>query len=69
MTARENGSEIEAEAVDVHFLNPKAKAVHDKTANDGMIGVEGISGAAEVGVARVVIVEDIVDGVVQSFEA
>src|SRR5262249_39913488 len=46
-TARQDGGEIETEAVHVHFLNPISEAVHDESANDWVVGVEGISSTAE----------------------
>jgi hypothetical protein len=61
--------EIEAEAVHVHRLHPVAEAVHDHAADDRMVGVQGVAGAGVVGVARAVLLEDVVGGIVQAAEA
>ena len=52
----------------MHFLDPVTKAVHDHAADDRMIGVERVAGAAEIGVAGAVWLEDVVSAVVQSPE-
>ena len=50
----------------MHLLDPITKAVHDHPADDGMIGVERISGAAVIGIARAIVIENIVSAVVQT---
>ena len=58
--ARQDGREIETEPVHVHLLDPIAEAVHDHPADDRMVGVERVSRAAVVGIARAVLLEDVV---------
>jgi len=48
--AGQDGSEIEAKTVNVHFLDPVAQAVHDHAAYNGIIRIEHVSRAAEIGV-------------------
>ena len=67
--ARQDGGEIEPETIHVHFLHPVAKAVHDHAADNGMIGVEGIPGTAEIGVPGAIVVEDVVGAVVDPAKA
>ena len=69
LVAVQDRRQIEAEAVDVHLLDPVAEAVDDHPADDRMIGVERVAGAAVVGVARAVVFEDVVGRVVESAEA
>jgi hypothetical protein len=67
--ARQDRGEIEPEAVDVHRLHPVAEAVDDHPPHDRMVSVERVAGAGVVGVARAVVLEDVVGGVVQAAEA
>ena len=66
--AAEDRRQIEPEAVYVHRLDPVAETVHDHPADDGMIGVERVSRAAVIGVARAILFEDVVGAVVQTAE-
>ena len=50
-------------------LDPIPQAVHDHAAHDGVVGVQRVPGAAVIGVARAVLFEDVIGGVVQSAEA
>src|SRR5207247_9374969 len=68
-SAREDGRKVEAEAVHMHLLEPIAQAVHDQPPNNRMVGIEGVSSAAEIGVARAVGFEDVIDRVVESAQA
>src|SRR5207253_1169975 len=47
---------------------PIAEAVHDHPADDGMIGVQRISGAAVIGIACAVLVKNVVSAVVEATE-
>src|SRR5262249_56078779 len=67
--AGENRRQMEPEAVDVHRLHPVAEAVDDHAANDRMIRVERIPGAAVVRVPGPVAFEDVVRPVVDAAEA
>ena len=53
----------------MHLLDPVAEAVHDHAADDGVIGVERVARAAVIGVARAVLLQDVVGAVVQSAKA
>src|ERR1700757_3953345 len=64
--ARENRSEIKTETIHMHFYHPIADAIQDHPANDGMIGIERVSSAAVVGIARPVLFQDVVSVVVKS---
>jgi hypothetical protein len=44
---------------------PIAAAIQDHSANDGMIGIERVSSAAVVGIARAVLFQDVVSVVVE----
>ena len=50
----------------MHLLDPVAKTVHDHAADDRMIGVERVPGAAEIGIPGAVRFEDVVGAVVHS---
>ena len=67
--AREDRRQIEPKAVHVHLLDPVAETVDDHAADDGMVGVERVAAAAVVGIARAVLLEDVVRAVVQPAEA
>ena len=67
--ARENRGEIKAEAINVHLFDPVAETIEDHPANDWMIGVKRISGAAVIGIPRAVRFENIIRAVVQAAEA
>ena len=67
--ARKNRRQVEAEAVDVHFFDPVAQAVHDHPPDDRMVGVERVAAAGVVGVARAAVFEDVVGRVVDAAEA
>ena len=69
LIAIEDRRQVEAEAIHVHLFHPIAEAVHDHPADDGMIGVERVSRAAVIGVARAVLFENVVGAVVQTAEA
>ena len=43
LLARQRRGQVEPEAVDVHFGDPVAQAVHDEVQHDRMRGVEGVS--------------------------
>src|SRR5690606_41625393 len=45
--ASEDRCEVEAEAVDVHLLNPPSEAVEDQAARGGAAGPDGVSGAGD----------------------
>src|SRR6185437_512076 len=67
--ARERGGEIEAETIDVHFRDPVTEAVHDQLEDLRMADVQGVAGARVIHViARLVLHEAIVSGVVDAFE-
>ena len=67
--AGQDRRQVEAEAVDVHLLDPVAQAVHDHPADDRMIGVERVAAAGVVGVTRAAVFEDVVGRVVDAAEA
>src|SRR5262245_47031199 len=50
----------------MHLLDPITKAIHDHPANDGLIGVERISGPAVIGIPRAILIENVVSAVVQA---
>ena len=52
----------------MHLLNPITDAVNDHSPDDGMIGIERISAAAVVGIARAVLFENVVGVVVEPTE-
>ena len=65
----EGGSEVEAEAVDVHLEDPVAQAVHDELERARMGHVQRIAAARVVHVvARAVGHEPVVGGVVDAAE-
>ena len=62
--AGQGRGQVEAEAVDVHLLDPVAQRVHDQGQHLGMAGVEGVAGAGVVHVEAPVGVHRPVVGVV-----
>ena len=67
--ARERRGEVEAEAVDVHLRDPVAQAVHDQLQHARMQHVQRVAAAGVVHVvARVVVHEPVVRGVVDAAE-
>ena len=67
--AAEHRGEIEAEAVDVHLHHPVAQRVEDEIAHDRMRRIDRLSGAGEVTVEALVVVQPVVDRVVDSPES
>src|SRR5271165_7454629 len=67
--ARKDRSEVEAEPVDMHLVDPVAQAVHNHSPDDWMIGVESIAGPRVVGVAGAVSLQNVVSIVVDPFRA
>ncbi len=62
-------SEIEAEAIDVHLLDPIAKRVHDHPQRVGVADVQRIAGPGNVDVqTRVVVHQAVIDRVVDATE-
>src|SRR5262249_23639425 len=55
----------ESEAIDMHFFDPIAEALDDHPADNRMIGVEGVSRAAVIGVARAILLENVISSVVE----
>ncbi len=53
----------------MHLFDPIAEAVHDHTADDGMIGLQCVSSTAVVGITRAVLFEKVVCAVVDSTKA
>ncbi len=53
----------------MHLLHPIAEAVDNHAPHNRMIGVERISGAAEIGVARSVLFQNVVGVVVEAAKA
>jgi len=69
MSARiacEDRSEIKTETIHMHLFHPIADAIQNHPANDGMIGVEGVSSTAIIGIARAVFFQDVISVVVES---
>ncbi len=65
--ARQRGGEVEAEAVDVHLLDPVAQRVHHQLQRARMLQVHGVAAAGEVVVeAPALRVGDVVGGVVDA---
>jgi hypothetical protein len=52
----------------MHLLDPIPEAVYDHPADDGLIGVQRISGAAVIGIARTILIENVISAVVQATE-
>ena len=70
LAARQDRREVEAEAVDVHLLDPVAEAVEDQPPDDRAVALERVAGPAEVGVGRAVVgVEQVVVVVGEALEA
>src|SRR5690606_2210251 len=68
--ARERGSQIEPEAIDVHLFDPVSKTVHDELQHVRMLHVECVAAAGVVHVIALVVVhEAIVGSVVYSSKA
>jgi hypothetical protein len=53
----------------VHLLHPVPEAVEDHPPHERLVGVEGVAGAGVVGVARGVILQDVVGRVVDAAQA
>ena len=69
LLAPERRREVEAEAVDVHLLDPVAQGIRDHLQDAGMAHVDGVAGAGIVDVvARIVGQEPVVGGVVDASE-
>ena len=66
---RENRSEIEAEAINVHLTDPIPEAIENHAADYGVIGVKRIPGAAVIRIPRAVRLKNVVAAVVQAAEA
>src|SRR5215472_16102113 len=50
----------------MHLFDPITQAVHDHPADDRMIGVERVACSAVIGVARLVLLQDVVRAVIDS---
>ena len=62
--------QIKAKAVHMHLLDPVMQAVDDHSADDGMVGIEGIAGAADSWRRdRPCVFQDVVGPVFQAPEA
>lgn len=61
--AGEGGGEVEAEAVDAHFLHPVAQGVGDQPQHLGLDDMQGVAAAGVVGVVAGVVGEPVVAGV------
>ena len=48
--AGEDRSQVEAKSIDLHLLDPIAQAVDDQPADGAVGGLQGVAGAAVVGV-------------------
>src|SRR6476646_8333139 len=66
--AREDRSQVEAEAVNMHLADPIAQAVDDHPADNGMIGIKRVATPAVVGILREVLFQCVVGGVVKTAE-
>ena len=66
--AREDGGEVEAEAVHAQVQHPVAQAVQDEVAHDGMVAVHRVAATGVVLVALPVLFHHVVDGVVDAAE-
>src|SRR5262245_6830116 len=53
----------------MHLQDPVAEADQDHAANDRMVGIEGIAGAAIVRVASPILVQDVINRIIESAEA
>jgi len=62
--AGQGGGEVEAEAVDTHFLDPVAQAVHDHAQHIGVAQLERVAGACEVVVIALLTLHQVVVGAV-----
>ncbi len=60
--------QVEAEPVDVHVDDPVAEHLEDEFADQGVVAVEGVAAAGEVGVETPVLFKDVVDGIVYPAE-
>src|SRR5262249_24389323 len=67
--AGKDRSQVKTKPIDMHFFDPVAETVHDQATNHGMIGVERIAAAAEVGVRGTPIFEKVISGIVDAAEA
>src|SRR5215472_7780072 len=52
--ARQDGSEVKPESIDVHICHPVTKTVEDHAAHDWLVGIEGITSARVIGIAAAV---------------
>ena len=53
----------------MHFFDPVTETVHDHSTNHGMIGVERVSGAAVVCVARAIRFKEVIGLVLDAAKA
>ena len=64
--AGERAGEIEAEAIDVHFQHPIAQRIHDELQRARVRDVERIAASGEIDVARAVVGQPVVGGVIDA---
>jgi len=62
--AGQGGGQVESEAVDVHFVHPIPKAVHDERQDVGQAGVEGIARPGIIIVIALIIGEPVIFAVI-----
>ena len=66
--ARQDGGEVEAEAVDAHVARPVAQAVHHQLQHAGVAEVDGVAGAGVVDVVARLRRQPVIGGVVDALE-
>ena len=65
--ARQRRSQIEAEAIDVHFQNPVTQAIHNQLQDAWMPHVQSVSRAGVIHVvARIVGQQPVIDGIINA---
>src|ERR1019366_10790517 len=66
--AAENGREIEADAVHMHFQHPVAQAIDDEIAHHRVVAIYRIAATAEVHIFAGLGVEDVVGRIIDAAE-
>ena len=66
LPASENGRQVEAEAVHVHFRHPVAQAIDDEVAHHRVVAVHGVAASRIVQVLAGLGIEDVVGRVVDA---
>ena len=67
MGSSENGRQVEAESVDVHFDDPIAEAFDDEVLHDGVVAIHRIAASRIIGIFSAIF-EHVIDGVIESAE-